>query len=127
VISPEGCAAILWRDAGRAEDAATAMKITAPDLKSLGIIDEVVPEPSGGAHVDHDAMFRTLDMVLDTQLQELAQRSTADLLAARYQKFRDMGRLGQDFHEEASYPLRSAAAPSLLEDSEAEAESETEA
>src|SRR5205085_5953779 len=57
VISPEGCASILWRDPGRAEEAATAMKITAADLKGFGIIDEIVPEPVGGAHNDPDALF----------------------------------------------------------------------
>jgi acetyl-CoA carboxylase carboxyl transferase subunit alpha len=109
VISPEGCASILWRDASRAEEAATAMKITAPDLKGLGVIDEIIPEPSGGAHVDHDALFRTVDVVLETQLQELASIPPADLIAARYDKFRNMGRLGREFNEETSYPLRSAA------------------
>jgi acetyl-CoA carboxylase carboxyl transferase subunit alpha len=104
VISPEGCASILWRDSAQAELAATAMKITAPDLKSLGIIDEVVPEPSGGAHVDHDALFRTIDVVLETQLRELGALSLDALVAARYDKFRNMGRLGQDFREEASSP-----------------------
>jgi acetyl-CoA carboxylase carboxyl transferase subunit alpha len=105
VISPEGCASILWRDPARAELAATAMKITAQDLKSLGIIDEIVPEPSGGAHVDHDALFRTIDVVLETQLRELSALSMDELLAGRYDKFRNMGRLGQDFREEASYPV----------------------
>jgi acetyl-CoA carboxylase carboxyl transferase subunit alpha len=105
VISPEGCASILWRDPARAEQAATAMKITAPDLKALGIIDEVVPEPSGGAHVDHDALFRTIDVVLESQLRELSSQSLDALVAARYDKFRNMGRLGQDFREEASYPV----------------------
>jgi acetyl-CoA carboxylase carboxyl transferase subunit alpha len=127
VISPEGCASILWRDAARAEDAATAMKITAADLKQLGIIDEIIPEPSGGAHVDHDALFRTIDVVLDAQLRALSAQPTADLLEARYQKFRNMGRLGQDFHEETSYPLRATAVPESPDESEAEAETETEA
>jgi acetyl-CoA carboxylase carboxyl transferase subunit alpha len=104
VISPEGCASILWRDAARAELAATAMKITATDLKSLGIIDEVIPEPSGGAHVDHDALFRTIDVVLDTQLRELSAFPIEALVSSRYDKFRNMGRLGQDFREDPSYP-----------------------
>jgi acetyl-CoA carboxylase carboxyl transferase subunit alpha len=97
VISPEGCASILWRDAGRAEEAATAMKITAPDLARFGIIDEIVPEPPGGAHSDWDAMFRSLDAVLTRQLAELSAMSLDDLVAARYLKFRAMGRLGQEF------------------------------
>src|SRR6202521_941834 len=68
VISPEGCAAIMWRDAAKAETAATAMKITAKDLKELGIVDEIVPEPEGGAHTDYEAATRFLDAVLDRQL-----------------------------------------------------------
>ena len=126
VISPEGCASILWRDAGRAEEAATAMKITAADLKGLGLIDTIVPEPSGGAHVDHDAQFRTLDVVLDAQLTELAALSGPELIAARYEKFRNMGRLGQDFTEEASYQLP-AVTRSAFDEEETEAETETEA
>ena len=97
VISPEGCASILWRDAGRAEEAATAMKITAPDLERFGIIDEIVPEPPGGAHSDWDAMFRSLDAVLARQLADLSALSPDDLVAARYDKFRAMGRLGREF------------------------------
>ena len=99
VISPEGCASILWRDAGRAEEAATAMKITAPDLKGFGIVDEIVPEPPGGAHVDHEATFAALDHVLERQLAELAALDAAALLASRHEKFRSMGRLGREFTE----------------------------
>ncbi|HET7291577.1 MAG TPA: acetyl-CoA carboxylase carboxyltransferase subunit alpha [Vicinamibacteria bacterium] len=102
VISPEGCASILWRDAGRASEAAQAMKITASDLKGFGLIDEVVPEPPGGAHVDHDALFRSLDAVLERQLDELARVDPASLPADRYEKFRRMGRLGQEFLEAAA-------------------------
>jgi acetyl-CoA carboxylase carboxyl transferase subunit alpha len=97
VISPEGCASILWRDAGRAEEAATAMKITAPDLARFAIIDEIVPEPAGGAHSDWDAMFHSLDAVLARQLADLSALSLDDLVAARYDKFRSMGRLGREF------------------------------
>jgi acetyl-CoA carboxylase carboxyl transferase subunit alpha len=99
VISPEGCASILWRDAGRAEEAATAMKITAPDLKALDVIDEVVPEPAGGAHTDHDQTFASLDAVIERQLRELGGVSAADLVESRYRKFRNMGRLGREFTE----------------------------
>jgi acetyl-CoA carboxylase carboxyl transferase subunit alpha len=129
VISPEGCASILWRDPARAEDAATAMKITASDLKALGIIDEIVPEPAGGAHVDHDALFRTLDVVLETQLRQLSALAPADLVAARYDKFRNMGRLGQDFFEESSYVVPAGLHTTLDDEDQAvaEAESETEA
>ncbi len=91
VISPEGCAAIMWRDAAKAETAAVALKITANDLKELGIIDEIVPEPEGGAHTDYEAAARLLDAVLDRELVVLTNQSTKDLLEARYEKFRNMG------------------------------------
>jgi acetyl-CoA carboxylase carboxyl transferase subunit alpha len=101
VISPEGCASILWRDSSRAEEAATAMKITAPDLKRLAVVDEIIPEPAGGAHVDHDALFKALDAVLDAQLRELTALAPEALAEGRYQKFRNMGRLGHEFMETA--------------------------
>jgi acetyl-CoA carboxylase carboxyl transferase subunit alpha len=91
VISPEGCAAIMWRDATKAETAATALKITAADLKEFGIIDEIVPEPEGGAHTDPEAASRLLDAVLDRQLLMLSQQPQKELLDARYEKFRKMG------------------------------------
>src|SRR2546429_1058482 len=83
VISPEGCAAIMWRDASKAETAAVALKITAKDLKGLGIVDEIVPEPEGGAHTDYEAAARSLDAVLDRQLMALSNQSTKDILEAR--------------------------------------------
>lgn len=91
VISPEGCAAIMWRDSAKAETAAVALKITATDLKELGIIDEIVEEPEAGAHTDYEAAARLLDTVLDRQLVMLTNESVKDLLDARYQKFRKMG------------------------------------
>jgi acetyl-CoA carboxylase carboxyl transferase subunit alpha len=91
VISPEGCAAIMWRDATKAETAAVALKITAKDLKELGIVDEIVPEPEGGAHTDYEAAARSLDAVLDRQLMALLNQPTKELLDARYEKFRNMG------------------------------------
>jgi acetyl-CoA carboxylase carboxyl transferase subunit alpha len=91
VISPEGCASIIWRDSTKAETAAIAMKVTAKDLKELGIVDEIVPEPEGGAHTDHEAAGRALDEVLDRQLTELVLQSPRDLINARYEKFRKMG------------------------------------
>jgi acetyl-CoA carboxylase carboxyl transferase subunit alpha len=91
VISPEGCASILWRDAAKAEVAAEALKITAPDLKGLGIIDEIVPEPEGGAHLDHEASASLLGRVLDRSLRELSRIPTNELLERRYEKFRRMG------------------------------------
>ena len=99
VISPEGCASILFRDASRAEEAATAMKITARDLEGMGLVDEVIPEPPGGAHVDHEALFKSVDDVLERQLRELEKVPVDRLPERRYRKFRDMGRLGREFHE----------------------------
>jgi acetyl-CoA carboxylase carboxyl transferase subunit alpha len=91
VISPEGCAAIMWRDSTKAEAAAEAMKITAKDLKDFGIVDEIVPEPEGGAHSDHEAAARFVGEVLERQLAELTLERPKSLLDARYEKFRKMG------------------------------------
>jgi acetyl-CoA carboxylase carboxyl transferase subunit alpha len=99
VISPEGCASILFRDASRAEEAATAMKITARDLEGMGLVDEVIPEPPGGAHVNHEALFKSVDDVLERQLRELEKVPVDQLPERRYRKFRDMGRLGREFRE----------------------------
>jgi acetyl-CoA carboxylase carboxyl transferase subunit alpha len=91
VISPEGCASILWRDRSKAEMAAEALKITARDLSQLGIIDEIIPEPEGGAHVDHEASAALLDPVLDRSLRDLLGLAPSVLLDQRYEKFRRMG------------------------------------
>jgi len=91
VISPEGCASIIWRDSTKAETAAEAMKITAADLKELGIVDEIVKEPEGGAHTDLESAARFLEEVLDRQLIELLQEPVISLVSARYDKFRKMG------------------------------------
>jgi acetyl-CoA carboxylase carboxyl transferase subunit alpha len=91
VISPEGCASIIWRDSTKAETAAEAMKITAADLKELGIVDEIVKEPEGGAHTDLESAARLLEEVLDRQLIELLQEPVLGLVSARYDKFRKMG------------------------------------
>jgi acetyl-CoA carboxylase carboxyl transferase subunit alpha len=91
VISPEGCASILWRDAAKAETAAEALKITPQDLSRLGIIDEIIPEPEGGAHLDHEASAALLDTVLERSLRDLQGLSTPELLDRRYEKFRRMG------------------------------------
>jgi acetyl-CoA carboxylase carboxyl transferase subunit alpha len=91
VISPEGCAAIMWRDSSKAETAAVALKITASDLKDLGIVDEIVAEPESGAHTDYEEAARLLDVVLDRQLVMLTNQTVKDLLDARYLKFRNMG------------------------------------
>lgn len=91
VISPEGCASILWRDSAKADQAAEAMKITAPDLLDLGVIDEIVPEPDGGAHTNPEQAARELEPVLERALAELMPLPAADLIERRYQKFRRMG------------------------------------
>jgi acetyl-CoA carboxylase carboxyl transferase subunit alpha len=93
VISPEGCASILWRDAAKAELAAESLKITAKDLSDMGIVDEIVPEPEGGAHSDHEAAAQLLDPVLVRALDDLSSKSVPELLERRYMKFRRMGQL----------------------------------
>jgi acetyl-CoA carboxylase carboxyl transferase subunit alpha len=90
VISPEGCASIMWRDAAKRELAAEAMRITAPDLKELGCVDEIVPEPEGGAHTDQDAAVKLVDEALQKNLSELKTMSADALISARYDKFRTM-------------------------------------
>jgi acetyl-CoA carboxylase carboxyl transferase subunit alpha len=97
VIPPEGCAAILWRDPARKVEAAEALKITAPDLLRAGIIDEIVPEPIGGAHTDPEAAARLVDRVLARTLGEVAALGSDERLNLRYDKFRNMGRLGIEF------------------------------
>jgi acetyl-CoA carboxylase carboxyl transferase subunit alpha len=91
VISPEGCAAILWKNSASAPEAASAMKITAQDLKRLGIIDEIVPEPSGGAHADPAQAAELLAPYLERSLKELAKLKPAQLPEERFKKFRKMG------------------------------------
>ena len=92
VISPEGCAAILWKDRDAAPQAAEALKITAKDLLELELVDEVVPEPLGGAHNDHSAMADTLREVLLRNLEELRQIDPEERLKQRYQKYRRHGK-----------------------------------
>jgi acetyl-CoA carboxylase carboxyl transferase subunit alpha len=91
VISPEGCASILWRDDDKKAEAAAAMKLTAPDLKRLGIIDDVIAEAPGGAHRDFDLTARNLGAALRHHLAEVRAMSPAKRLEQRYQKFRQMG------------------------------------
>jgi acetyl-CoA carboxylase carboxyl transferase subunit alpha len=100
VIPPEGCAAILWRDAAKKVEAADALKLTAPDLLKAGIIDEIVREPVGGAHTDPAAAARLLDETLARALGEISALDREVRLARRYEKFRHMGRLGVDFLDE---------------------------
>lgn len=91
VISPEGCASILWRTNDRAADAAQAMKVTAADLKSLGVIDSIVPEPVGGAHRDHAAASANLGKALTEALKELEKLSASEIKQQRHAKFLKMG------------------------------------
>ena len=102
VIPPEGCAALVWRDASKKAEAAAALKLTAPDLLGFGIIDEIVQEPIGGAHTDPTAAALSVDVVLTRVLAEVSALSSEARLEARYQKFRAMGRAGVDFVESGS-------------------------
>jgi acetyl-CoA carboxylase carboxyl transferase subunit alpha len=101
VISPEGCAAILWSDAAKAPEAAELMRITAPDLLRLGVIDAIVPEPAGGAHRDWEGTAANLRAALRAQLDDLRGKPTDVLLNERYEKFRRIGA-----YEEAALPRR---------------------
>jgi len=107
VISPESCAAIIWRDSGEAPAAAAALKLTAQDLMKLGLIDGIVSEPPGGAHVDPNAAASALRQVLLPALRELSQKSPDELLEERYSKFRNMG---TDLLDEVTAPSFNEAA-----------------
>ncbi len=91
VISPEGCAAILWKDGAKAPLAAEVLKLTAPDLLKMGLIEEIIPEPLGGAHRDPQNMAATLKEVITRNLKELQELSKEDLLKLRYKKYRSIG------------------------------------
>ena len=92
VISPEGAASILWRDSTRARDAATSMKITAQDLRDLGIIDDIIPEPVGGAHRDPESVIARAGDLIASALEEMSSRSGDELRADRRKKFLEIGR-----------------------------------
>ena len=94
VIPPEGCAAILWRDSKRKIEAAKALRLTAPDLLAFGVIDEIVPEPTGGAHTNHELAAALLDGPLSQALASVSAMDSAGRLEARYRKFRAMGNIG---------------------------------
>jgi acetyl-CoA carboxylase carboxyl transferase subunit alpha len=94
VIPPEGCAAILWRDSSRKIEAADALKLTAPDLLRFGVIDEIVPEPVGGAHTNHDQASALFDAALERALAFVSAMDSPTRLDARYRKFRAMGNIG---------------------------------
>ena len=94
VIPPEGCAAILWRDAGRKVEAAEALKLTAPDLLRLGLVDEIVSEPAGGSHTNLDVAATLLDTALWRHFSEVSRMEPSARLDARYEKWRKMGNVG---------------------------------
>ena len=96
VITPEGCAAILWRDGQKKEVAAESLKLTANDLYRLGVIDEIVKEPLGGAHRDPKRMAESLKEVVEQHLRELEKMDTEEILKNRYEKFRRMGSFVDD-------------------------------
>jgi acetyl-CoA carboxylase carboxyl transferase subunit alpha len=96
VISPEGCAAILWKDSSRADQAAEGLRLTAQHLHEEGIVDKIIPEPEGGAHNDYDQAARYLDSALSERLAEAVSCSQEDRLKRRYQKLRRFGRWGVD-------------------------------
>ncbi len=96
VISPESCAAIVWRDSGKAELAASALKMTAMDLRELGLVDEIIPEPQDGAHEDVDEAAILLGDALERNLEALAAQSADELVEGRYEKFRSMGSFFED-------------------------------
>lgn len=97
VIPPEGCAAILWHDAGRAKEAASALRLTAQEIAALDIVDEIVPEPHGGAHLDPQAAFAAVREALRPRIQALTRLPAEELLRRRYAKYRAMG-----YYEEQS-------------------------
>ena len=111
VIPPEGCAAILWRDANRKIEAADALKITAPDLMALGLIDAIIPEPTGGAHNDYDAATALVDQALSNALGEVQGFTVTQRLELRYDKFRRMGTEGTAFIDTAAPPPGDAERP----------------
>lgn len=96
VISPEGCAAILWKDSSRADQAAEGLRLTAQHLHEEGIVDKIIPEPEGGAHNDYDQTARYLDSALSERLAEAVSCSQEDRLKRRYSKLRGFGRWGVD-------------------------------
>jgi acetyl-CoA carboxylase carboxyl transferase subunit alpha len=102
VIPPEGCAAILWRDANKKVEAANALKITAPDMLKLGLVDGIVPEPSGGAHNDYEKASALVGQALSTALDDIGTLTIQQRLDARYEKFRRMGDEGYRDGEAAS-------------------------
>lgn len=106
VISPEACSAILWRDRRHAPEAAEALKLTAHDLLKLGVVDEIVPEPEGGAHRDYDSAAANLGRALRENLEKLIEQPVDQLVEKRYKKFRDLGNFAEG--KSASGSMRSS-------------------
>jgi acetyl-CoA carboxylase carboxyl transferase subunit alpha len=104
VISPEGCAAILWKDSSQAARAAEGLKLTASDLKKEGVVDEVIDEPKGGAQNSHDESARFLDAALARHLAESSTHSVEDRLTRRYQKLRKLGKWATSDGVDAALP-----------------------
>jgi acetyl-CoA carboxylase carboxyl transferase subunit alpha len=104
VISPEGCAAILWKDSTQADRAAEGLRLTAQHLYEEGIVDKIIPEPEGGAHNDYDQTARYLDSALSERLAEAVSCSQEDRLSRRYAKLRRFGRWGTDGKETGRTP-----------------------
>ncbi|PZR72451.1 MAG: acetyl-CoA carboxylase carboxyl transferase subunit alpha, partial [Chthoniobacterales bacterium] len=104
-ISPEACSAILWKDRRHAAEAAEALKLTAQDLIGLGVVDEIVPEPEGGAHRDHDLAAANLGTALRQNLERISTLPIEELMQKRYEKFRKLGK----FTEEAENPVPAGA------------------
>jgi acetyl-CoA carboxylase carboxyl transferase subunit alpha len=96
VITPEGCASIMWRDASKRDLAAQALRITAEDMIELGVVDEIVPEPAGGAHHDYDTTAANLSTALQKHLAELRDYPPDQLTNLRYDKFRKMAQFFQE-------------------------------
>jgi len=92
VISPEGAAAILWKSKERVKEAAAALKLTAPELLDMGVIDEVIPEPLGGAHKDMEQTVSALKESLIHHLNELSEKTVDELMSSRYKRYRGIGR-----------------------------------
>jgi len=115
VISPEGCAAILWKDGAYAERAAAALKMTAPDLRALGLIDEVIPEPLGGAHRDPQQAAVNLQRYINKTLRELKRLKTETLLQRRYKKLRHLGQFFVVDGSQEAAPAASRQAESVTQ------------
>ena len=94
VISPEGCASILWKDAEKMREAAEALRLTAQDLQQLGVCDRIIPEPMGGAHRDRDTVISGVGRAIESMIDELSNSKPADLVKARRKKFLDLGSRG---------------------------------